>query len=59
MSLFDQLGILSPFVIMLKLLFQDLCTSQVNWDEPLSNNLRGQWDSIVKDLEKFSQLKVP
>ena len=30
-SLFDPLGLLSPFVITLKLMFWDLCTSQVNW----------------------------
>ena len=28
-SLFDPLGLLSPFVITLKLMFQDLCTSQI------------------------------
>ena len=32
-SLFNPLGLLSPFVITLKLMFQDLCTGQVNWDE--------------------------
>ena len=32
-SLFDPLGFISPFVITLKLMFQDLSTSQVNWDE--------------------------
>ena len=40
-------------------MFQDLCTSQVYWDEPLSNDLKGQWESIVKDLEKFSHLRIP
>ena len=58
-SLFDPLGLLSPFVITLKVLFQDLCASQVDWDEPLSDELRRQWESIVKDLESFTHLKVP
>ena len=58
-SLFDPLGLLSPSVITLKVLFQDLCASRVDWDEPLSDELRRQWESIVKDLESFTHLKVP
>ena len=58
-SLFDPLGLLSPFVITLKLLFQDLCKGQVNWDEPLSRDLKRLYDSIVSDLKIFSQLKIP
>ena len=39
-SLFDLLGLLSPFVITLKVMFQDLCNDRVNWDEPLPEELR-------------------
>ena len=42
-SLFDPLGFLSPFVITLKVMFQDLCNTRVNWDEPLSGRLKRQW----------------
>ena len=38
-SLFNPLGLLSPFVIILKVLFQHLCTSRVNRDEPLTPEL--------------------
>ena len=34
-SVFDPLGILSPFTIHIKILFQQLCACKTDWDEPL------------------------
>ena len=31
----------------------------MNWDEPLSRDLKRLYDSIVSDLKIFSQLKIP
>ena len=33
---FDPLGIMSPITVRFKLLFQLLCGSKLNWDQPLS-----------------------
>ena len=37
-SIFDPLGLLAPFVIKLKMLFQQLCQDQLRWDD----NLQGK-----------------
>jgi len=58
-GVFDPLGLLSSFVISLKVLFLHLCTNQVNWDESLSSDLTKELGSIISDLEEFSKLKVP
>ena len=58
-SLFDPLGFLSPFVITLKVMFQDLCNTRVNWDEPLSGRLKRQWEGVEKDLENLNNLRIP
>jgi len=58
-SLFDPLGLLSPLVITLKLMFQDLCTSRVNWDEPLPDLLKGRLETSMKDLERITELIGP
>ena len=58
-SLFDPLGLLSPFVIALKVMFQDLCTGQVNWDEPLPVMLKEKLETTIKDLESIAKLRVP
>ena len=46
-------------MINLKVLFQRLCTSQINWDDSLSSDLVKEWESIISDLEEFNKLKVP
>jgi len=58
-SVFDPLGLLSPFMISLKVLFQRLCINQVNWHESLSSDLTTEWGSIISHLEEFSKLKLP
>ena len=37
-KIFDQIGILSPFTVNLKILFQLLCCDRVDWDEKLDEN---------------------
>lgn len=38
-KVFDPLGLVSPFVIQLKILFQTLCAGKLEWDTPLSGEL--------------------
>ena len=35
-SVYDPIGFISPFVIPMKILFQDLCSEKEDWDSPLS-----------------------
>jgi len=39
-KIYDPLGLLSPFVICLKVLFQTPCTNQQRWDEPMGRSLK-------------------
>ena len=39
-------------------MFQDLCTSQVHWDEPLPHVLSEKWETIMKGLESIAELRV-
>ena len=50
-SIFDPLGILAPFVIKLKMLFQQLCQDQLRWDDNLQGKLLHKWKSILGELE--------
>ena len=34
-ALFDPLGIMSPVAVSIKMLFQELCSDKVEWDEEL------------------------
>lgn len=42
-SIFDPLGILSPTVLALKLLFRRICTSNIEWNQTLPENVERDW----------------
>ena len=42
-SIFDPLGVLSPFVMRLKILFQLMCCEGLEWDQPLVGEFLKHW----------------
>ena len=42
-SLYDPLGIVSPLVVRVKMLFQDLCKEGVGWDEEIVDSRKKRW----------------
>ena len=58
-NFFDLLGILSPALVQMKLLFQSLCHENVAWDSPLPEPVRRQWKSWLQDLREVQQIMVP
>ena len=50
-SMFDPLGLLSPFIIRLKMLFQTLCSKGIGWDRPLEGEHLNQWHNLTTELE--------
>lgn len=57
--IYDPLGFLSPVVIRLKILFQELCELKLEWDEPLTGTLLTKWESMVADLQADQQIQIP
>lgn len=57
--IYDPLGFLSPVVIRLKSLFQELCELKLEWDEPLTGAPLRRWESMVADLQADQQVRVP
>ena len=45
-KIFDPLGLLAPFTVKMKILFQELCSKTSCWDDPPSNDLKAKWKSI-------------
>ena len=58
-KLYDPLGMLSPYLITAKLLFQELCRLDLKWDDELPENLKNQWMNWVADLYNINQVKIP
>lgn len=58
-KLFDPLGWLAPLTVKLKLLFQDVWKTTVEWNEPVSSDICEKWNKIRAELSLISQYKVP
>ena len=58
-SIFDLLGILSPVVLKMKLLFQGVCKKGVDWDEALNDKDQDDWKKWIKSAKEFTAIEVP
>ena len=42
----------------MKVLFQDICKSKINWDDELSQELKIRWFKIIKDIFDNSYFEI-
>ena len=57
-SIFDPAGFLQSVVVMLKLLFQEICITKVDWDIRLEDELAEKWGRAVKNLKNYADLII-
>ena len=57
-KVFDPLGLLSPFSVQAKMLFQKLCFSKKDWDENIEGEALHYWKHLTHNFEKLSHMKV-
>ena len=53
------MGLVTPFTINMKILFQSLCTTGVDWDDNLEGTALASWNSFIVDLQALNEIKVP
>ena len=58
-SLFDPLGIISPLIIYVKVLFQEVCKAKIDWDEEFTGETRRKWEVWRRDLIEVNEVVVP
>ena len=58
-SLFDPLGCVAPFVLKGKVILQQMCREDVEWDQTLPTHLKPKWDAWLCDLETLHTLQIP
>ena len=56
-KIYDPLGIVSPVVLIAKIIFRELCDRKISWDQPLPSDLEKRWQVWLKNLP--SERKVP
>ena len=66
-TIFDPLGLLSPFVMKIKLLFQKVWLSEEKetdkkkkgWDTKLSPEIQKEWNNLKVELQTLNTISVP
>ena len=58
-AIFDPLGFFNPVIMKAKLLLRELWKINVEWDEPIKDQYANQWKSILGDLKKIEEKKLP
>ena len=58
-KIFDPLGLISPFVVRLKMLFQTLCIEGRSWDELLVGSAQEQWKRFTNELKALDKIRIP
>ena len=57
-SMFDPLGLITPYIMKAKLLLQLLCRRKCGWDDQLREDEQNQWTRWREDLSKLAEVKV-
>ena len=58
-SIFDPLGLASPFTIKAKILTQQLCLLGLDWDDPIPASQKNKWYDWLKKLPELATIGVP
>ena len=58
-KLFDPLGLVSPIIVSAKVLFQELCTMKLGWDDELPEQMQNRWKAVVSDLNSVGMISLP
>ena len=57
--MFDPLGFVSPFIVKVKILFQELCADKSSWDDELPSEMKQRWSALINELEVLQNVRVP
>ncbi|XP_062700056.1 uncharacterized protein LOC134284792, partial [Aedes albopictus] len=59
MTLFDPLGLLSPFIIHGRVLIQDLWREGMEWDEQISDDVNKKWKRWIQMIGYIAEIRIP
>nr|XP_049704894.1 uncharacterized protein LOC126056305 [Helicoverpa armigera] len=58
-QVYDPLGLLSPAIIIVKILLQKLWLCKLSWDDPVPNDILSTWKSFIATLQHLQDIKIP
>ena len=56
---YDPLGLISPIVIITKIIFQKVCLDKSDWDDDIPQDLKSIWLKYLHELQDIGFISVP
>lgn len=56
--IYDPLGWLAPSIILVKIMFQELWTLKIGWDDPLPSPLASDWLQLRNSFQQLCELRI-
>ena len=57
-SVFDPLGFLIPFLLLAKLILQELWRLEIGWDDEINDVMKIRWEKWLKNAAKLSSIRI-
>ncbi|XP_067049218.1 uncharacterized protein [Acropora muricata] len=57
--MFDPMGLISPFTVRAKILFQELWRRGLEWHDPLDSDIEQEWSSWKSELLQLKDVTIP
>ena len=58
-SIYDLIGLISPYVLEGKRILRQLCVKGSGWDDPISVDLVARWQKWLSRLDNLGELRIP
>ena len=58
-KVYDPLGIAGPVTVIAKLIFQDICKENKDWDKPVSPEIEMRWKKWMQAVSRLIDLEIP
>ncbi|XP_077277433.1 uncharacterized protein LOC143905732 [Temnothorax americanus] len=58
-QVFDPLGLLAPLLITGKIIMQKLWMHDLDWDQPIPQELSSEWENYCASLARINTLQIP
>ena len=58
-AMYDPLGMAAPLILQGRLLLQELTRRQLGWDDPVPDDIRGQWTDFLDGIPLLSSVGIP
>ena len=58
-SFYDPFGLIQPFIVTLKLIFQKICVSGFGWDDELPDELIKEFHDVLNEIRRVGKIVIP